>query len=125
MNLSDSDVMINNQQATYAILRYAKDIPVSVTKQAMDLLSMNIESIYHRKLLKIIKSFQSVNKIGITLTDELVGSIIVEDGIARYEEDGEVLWSKNVDPISIEIGSNRLIGLDEDEDDIFGTGEYD
>lgn len=120
MNLSDMTTMLTNQEATYAILRYAKDIPDSVYSLAMQELILNFDEIHYPKLLKIVKAYKSVTSVGIQMSDELVGSIIVEDGIARYEEDGEVIWSRNVEPsilVTGESASKRFLSFDDEDDD--------
>lgn len=118
MNLADISLMLENQEQTYAILKYAKDVPMSVYSNVMQELVLNFEELHHKKLINLVGEYRSVSSVGIQMTDEIVGSIIVEDGMARYEEDGEVIWCKNVEPaILIGRDSSRTISFDDDDDD--------
>ena len=118
MDLSNIDIMLEDQAQTYAILKYAKDVPMSVYSNVMQELALNFDELHYRKLIRLVKDYKAASSVGIQMTDEVVGSIIVEDGMARYEEDGEVIWCKNVEPaILIGRDSNRTISFDDDDDD--------
>lgn len=69
--------MLSNQCATYAILRYAQDIPESLYKRSMNLLLASIDRITNKKLSKLMKSYAGVAKVGIVMDEEFVETIEV------------------------------------------------
>jgi len=86
IDISSLAVMIENQQETYAVLRYAHDIPDLVFKEAMNKLLSREEWIHHRKLLKLVSSYKKIQKPILEIEeDELVETI--EVGVGYKDED--------------------------------------
>lgn len=81
-DISSLDKMIDNQIATYAILRYAQDIPDAIYKKAMNLLAASVDTIMYRKLAKLVKSYCNVAKVGLVMDEEFVETIEIPVGQA-------------------------------------------
>ena len=56
-NISDIDDMLDDQAATYAVLKYCTEIPEIVYFGAMDELSANIASIVDKRLFKLVEQY--------------------------------------------------------------------
>ena len=72
--------MLEDQKSTYAILRYAFDIPDSLYKVAMNLLAANADSITYDKLKKLVKLYAKASQVGIVMDEEFVETIEVPVG---------------------------------------------
>lgn len=91
-DISSVDKMVSDQPATYAILRYAQDIPESIYRRAMNLLLACTDQITNKKLNKLLKSYANVSKVGIVMDEEFVETLdipaahglIVEGGMRGY-----------------------------------------
>lgn len=84
MDISSPISMLNNQESTYAILRYAYDIPSWAYEKAMEVLISAKESINYGKLKKLVSEYESVSKIQLLMEDEFEESIILtEDDFGR------------------------------------------
>lgn len=95
MDISITSQMLANQQATYAILRYAKDIPDKVYKQAMALLNDREGFVHYVKLRKLIDEYNKASKPIIEFEeDELVETIIVGVG---YTETDDIMVDYDAD----------------------------
>lgn len=81
-DLSDIEKLLTDQVATYAILKYALDIPNSVYFEAIELLSQNIDEIYYEKLLKLIKEYNNNKNISMVMDEEFVETI--EADLSQY-----------------------------------------
>jgi hypothetical protein len=76
-NLSSLITLLNDQQATYAILRYAQEVPERIYNSAMIKLAQNIDQITYKKLLKLVNSYISARRVGIIMDEEFVETIEV------------------------------------------------
>lgn len=56
-NISDLDVMLEDQKSTYAILKYCKEVPELVYMGAMDELAANIYLISDKRLARLVSEF--------------------------------------------------------------------
>lgn len=74
-DISSVDTMLKDQTSTYAILRYADDVPDYLYKKAMNLLLACSDQITNKKLNKLIRSYAGVAKVGIVMDEELVETI--------------------------------------------------
>lgn len=61
-DFSNIEEMLDDQQATYAILRYCAEMPKSVWFNSMDLLVSNYHLIKYRKLIIFINEYISVKR---------------------------------------------------------------
>jgi hypothetical protein len=105
-NLADIGEMINNEKATYAILRYAMDIPQPVYANAMEQLSDIEEHLVYQKLINLIREYNSAAGIQMTMDEEL------DESIELYYEDGMMKVRKLSGDFQ-----NVVILDDDDEDD--------
>jgi hypothetical protein len=97
-NISSLNLLLKDQISTYAILRYAHDIPTSAYKQSMNLLLANTDQLSYKKLKTLVEKYGKVNNVGIFMSDELeetidvhVGfnpnsDIIIKDGVSMTME---------------------------------------
>lgn len=76
-DISNVNLMLSDQQSTYAILRYAYDIPSSLYNNAMSELSDELESITHRKLFTLVTSWKAASGIKMSAEEEIEKSIAV------------------------------------------------
>lgn len=74
-DLSSISRYLEDQKSTYAILRYAYDIPQSVYSEVMDILIENKECIYYNKLLNLVNEYDKAIQANITGEDEYVETI--------------------------------------------------
>ena len=86
-DITNIDKMLSDQASTYAILRYAYDIPDSIYKRAMNLLLACMDQITNRKLSKLTHSYAGVAKVGLVMDEELVETIEIPVGIGFSVED--------------------------------------
>lgn len=56
-DLSDIDLMLNDQESTYSILKYAQDVPSDVYENAMFLLEERLIDVTYIKLIQLIIDF--------------------------------------------------------------------
>lgn len=77
-DISDINSMLSDQQSTYAILRYAFDIPTQDYSQTMDSLYEERGSIIYPKLLKLVTLFKKFSSVGMVIeTDEIEKSLAI------------------------------------------------
>jgi hypothetical protein len=80
-DLSKIDRMLEDQVSTYAILRYAFDIPDRIYRQVMDQLSTYVDEIYYRKLFKLVSLYSKVSNAGLKeFEEEFVETIELKQG---------------------------------------------
>lgn len=77
-DISNIMLMLQDQQATYAVLRYAHDIPQVVFLEAMDLLVENKEAIYFAKLLKYVEQYEKNASLTMTADEEFVETVYLD-----------------------------------------------
>ena len=61
-DLSNIEEMLDDQQATYAILRYCSEMPKSIWYNSMDQLVENYHLLKHHKLVIFINEYISVKR---------------------------------------------------------------
>ena len=97
--ISDIDAMLADQVNTYAILRYAFDIPTKTYSHAMSLLVSNIDYIYDRKLLRLVKEYMSISKVGIvdfdiefdsTVGIDITSGLIVDNRTLFFDDEEDL-----------------------------------
>lgn len=92
-NISDTENLLQDQKSSYAVLRYAHDIPTSIFNSAMDFLTQHLDMITERKLLQLVDDYIKATKaVSFEFTDEFDYSI---DLIINKEEpfgDCEVMY---------------------------------
>lgn len=70
-------LMMENEKATYAILRYAADIPQSVYAECMDQLIEVLDALEYRKLIDLVKEFKAVSSISMTMDEEHIETLFL------------------------------------------------
>jgi hypothetical protein len=60
-DLSNIESMLDDQEATYAILRYALDVPTDVYRDAMYMLEEEISSLRYHKLISLVYNWIEYN----------------------------------------------------------------
>jgi hypothetical protein len=109
-DLSKMDRMLEDQVSTYAILRYAFDIPDRVYRQVMDQLSTSLDEIYYRKLHKLVSLYANVSNAGLKeFEEEFIETIEIKQG---YDGQGMIL-----SPVADAEDGIVLFGLHDDEED--------
>jgi hypothetical protein len=61
-NISKLDYMLFDETSTYAILKYASDIPSDDYKNAMNILSSAYDSLTNIKLQRLVEEFSSYTR---------------------------------------------------------------
>jgi len=109
-DLSDVVKMLNDEKATYVILRYAKDIPSWLYETAMDMLISVKSEIYYSKLSNLVKQYESASGIQMTMDEE------IDSGLSlRINADGSVTVITN-ETLLNEIKSEKSFDIDDDDD---------
>jgi len=97
-NLEDKERMLADQVSTYAILRYAHDIPTRVLENTMKwLISMYFDdALSDRKLMTLVNEYRKACSINMVMDEEFVETLeipITYDSNMRdddiEEDDGE------------------------------------
>jgi hypothetical protein len=107
-NIGDIGAMLNDEKSTYAILRYAMDIPQSIYAHAMDQLTDVEEHLLYHKLINLVKEYNSAAGIHMTMDEE------IEETIELYYEDGMMKIRKMS---GNEFQDVALLEDDDDDDD--------
>lgn len=78
-NLSDKERLLEDQASTYAILRYAQDIPTKILEETMSWLirMYDLDMLWHRKLMMLVNEYRKVSKISMIMDEEFVETIEV------------------------------------------------
>jgi len=74
-DLSNLNIMLTDQVSTYAILRYAQDVPDKAYQRAMNILLASGDNIGHRKLRSLVMAYGKVAGAGMTMDEELEETI--------------------------------------------------
>ena len=98
-DISSLDKMMDNQITTYAILRYAQDIPESIYKKAMNLLAASADIIMYKKLAKLVRSYCNVAKVGIVMDEEFVETLDIPVGFGFTVEDKQKGYSLMIEEV--------------------------
>lgn len=62
-DLSNIDLMLEDQESTYAILTYAHDVPEDVYENAMFMLEENMISVTYIKLIRLLVDFINASSL--------------------------------------------------------------
>ena len=93
-DLSSINCMLSDQQATYVILRYAQDVPDSVYNKAMFSLAENEESLFYRKLVKLVKAYKAASSIKMEMDEEFVETIEIPVGYKTEDALVDSCWDE-------------------------------
>jgi hypothetical protein len=95
-DLSSISRYLEDQKSTYAILRYAYDIPQSVYSEVMDILIENKECIYYNKLLNLVNEYDKAIQANITGEDEYVETIYYNTSTNEILKQDELLIEEDI-----------------------------
>lgn len=76
-NLSDLTSVSYDEKATYAIMKYAHDIPQSLYCSTMEYLISIKEALYYRKLINLVSEYEAASKTHMVMDEEFVETIEV------------------------------------------------
>jgi hypothetical protein len=84
MNITNISDMLADQESTYAILRYAYDIPSALYKDTMDSLIAEELCLQYPKLIKLVSLYKKTNNIRILIDqDEVETKVLVIDEFGK------------------------------------------
>lgn len=86
-DISKLKLMLQDQPSTYAILRYAHDIPTTAYAKAMNMLVANGGDITNKKLSRLVKEYSNVSGVAMIMDEEFVESLDIPVGINPVMED--------------------------------------
>lgn len=96
-DLSSISRYLEDQKSTYAILRYAYDIPQSIYSEVMDILIENKECIYYNKLLNLVNEYDKAIQANITEENEYVETIYYNTSTNEILKQDELLIEEDID----------------------------
>lgn len=113
-DLGNIATMMADEKATYAILRYATDIPQVVYAECMDQLIEVLDALEYRKLINLVKEFKSVSSISMTMDEEHIETLFLTvDPITGMME----IKSEENEDAPVFMGQPINLSVDEEDDD--------
>lgn len=126
-DISNINKMLESQIATYAILRYAYDIPEATYKKAMDELAVSADYIDDRRLARIVDQWVKINNVGLQDWEEESVGVLTMDwdtGEMIYTEGDTIVWQNTV-AIAKESAFIQRFEYEEDDDITLTTDDLD
>lgn len=113
-DLSNIATMMADEKATYAILRYATDIPQGVYAECMDQLIEVLDALEYRKLINLVKEFKAVSSISMTMDEEHIETLFLTvDPVTGMME----IKSEEEESAPVFMGQPVNLSVEEDDDD--------